>query len=937
MASSHILILALGLFMPSVAARRTQTDTASLKREEEEWWWTPFQDDLGSVKDAALAPKRFTGCEHIGVVLEGDANRPDMREEALLWVDFLLDQGYCVAYFFDWARHASHAWTNKDVTMNFGLGWKDALREVEQSDDGQVVQIMNSTKENWKTFTGGFETICKTESCALKRVVFAFEDHGEYRLLGLPEHKKLMREDLLGGLRSLYRAGPDVKLLAYVSACKSGSMFGGPQYSAKELLQAHYIDCELRDDGCVAGALSAGGQTVVIAGHSVVGIRQRALLRATEGLLEAQAMCDLATGDGPNSGIFARLPPEKLQELTRTLVNVSLAGNPEEAAEARQLLFSLEGFLKDRPKTDKADSSWQLKVDEAMAELGKLTRTFELWKELIVTLKKYKGVTIPEALQEVIDYRAKAGLEDPEDAEAPQRPFNVSEALIAISTLEPGFTMTDAISDLEADPREGEFMQIFNQMTLQAWVGIRVAVDGWKASVEGKELWDKLSNGGASEQVAKQSSTMMAWGVGCGTLVECLATFGRVQVLSKLHHEELGCTSRALGERMNAHFFAMGQAGGEGIEENSGLDNSATEHMVKNLLRAIAYVSEDALAPWDGESFVGKPATGDFAYADDPMLGAATEDGDPLDLMVNLDGESTRPESILAFSASVPQIISSSLLPFTVGSIGDLEERVSEKGKGKDVDTSFRAHVRAVEDLAINQDSMTTDMAFGMMSFFMKMMLKAKGSEDATLSITRKDAAARAEEFERLVNDKSTWFKRSKARKAAFYKAISEGKLPDTFLSFSYVSPATGRNITRYFDTMLSAENFGSPIAFGNMLDTDVREFFHHVPSGLERFGKHLVNVGDQILNASKNGIDWLTQVAEPKGQIGDEQTRCCCKGPSPDLCELLAGDELKKSWNPSRWGEAVCPGDLGYRHYTRFNANPSLPMSLPSQCQAAR
>jgi len=278
--------------------------------------------------------------------------------------------------------------------------------------------------------------------------------------------------------------------------------------------------------------------------------------------------------------------------------------------------------------------------------------------------------------------------------------------------------------------------------------------------------------------------------------------------------------------------------------------------------------------------------------------------------------------------------ISSSLLPFTVGSIGDLEERMSEKGNGKDVDTSFRAPVRAVEDLAINQDSMTTDMAFGMMSFFMKMMLKAKGSEDATLSITRKDAAARAEEFERLLNDDSTWFKKSKARKAAFYKAISEGTLPDGFLSFSYVSPATGRNITRYFDTMLSAENFGSPIAFGNMLDTDVREFFHRVPSGLERFGNHLVNVGDQILNATKNGFDWLRQAAGPKGQIGDEQTRCCCKGPSPDMCELLSGDELKKSWNPSKWGKAVCPSKLGYRHYTRFNANPSLPMSPPPECQ---
>jgi hypothetical protein len=359
--------------------------------------------------------------------------------------------------------------------------------------------------------------------------------------------------------------------------------------------------------------------------------------------------------------------------------------------------------------------------------------------------------------------------------------------------------------------------------------------------------------------------------------------------------------------------------------------------MVKNLLRAVAYVSEDALEAWDGQAFAGKPATGDFAYADDPMLGAATEDNDPLDLMVNLDGENTRPESILAFSASVPQIISSSLLPFTVGSIGDLEERMSEKGKGNDVDTSFRAHVRAVEDLAINQDSMTTDMAFGMMSFFMKMMLKAKGSEDATLSITRKDAAARAEEFERLLNDDSTWFKKSKARKAAFYKAISEGTLPDGFLSFSYVSPATGRNITRYFDTMLSAENFGSPIAFGNMLDTDVREFFHRVPSGLERFGNHLVNVGDQILNATRNGFDWLRQAAGPKGQIGDEQTRCCCKGPSPDMCELLSGDELKKSWNPSKWGQAVCPSDLGYRHYTRFNANPRLPMTVPLQCQSTR
>ncbi|CAK0841008.1 unnamed protein product [Prorocentrum cordatum] len=402
MASSPMVVMVLALFMPAAVARRSQMGSASLKREDEEWWWTPFQDDLSPVKDAALTPQRFTGCEHIGVVVEGDANRPDMREEALLWVDFLMDQGYCVAYFFDWARHASHAWSNKDVTMNFGLGWKDALKEVEQSNDGQVVQIMNSTKENWKIFTSSFETICKTEGCALKRVVFAFEDHGEYRLLGLPEHKKLMREDLLGGLRSLYRAGPDVKLLAYVSACKSGSMFGGPQYSAKELLQAHYIDCELRDDGCVAGALSAGGQTVVIAGHSVVGVRQRALLRATEGLMEAQAMCDLATGDGPNSGIFSQLPPEKLHQLAGALRNASAAASPEEAAEARQLLASLEGFLGKWPRADKADSSWQLKVDEAIRKLEVLTHTFEIWKELVVALKKYRGVTTPEALQEII-------------------------------------------------------------------------------------------------------------------------------------------------------------------------------------------------------------------------------------------------------------------------------------------------------------------------------------------------------------------------------------------------------------------------------------------------------------------------------------------------------------------------------------------------------
>jgi len=565
-----------------------------------------------------------------------------------------------------------------------------------------------------------------------------------------------------------------------------------------------------------------------------------------------------------------------------------------------------------------------------------LTHTFEIWKELVVALKKYRGVTTPEALQEIIIHHAKTDENDGAN-EAQERPFNVSEALALMGTVGRGFTMSDAVSDVQADPREGEFMQVINQKTLDAWVNIREAVDGWKASAEGRELWEELSNGGASEQVAKASSARMAWGVGCGTLVDCLETFGRVQTLSKLHHGELGCTSSALGERMRAHSVAMGQAGGEGIEENSGLENSATTHMVKNLLRAIAYVSDDALAPWDGQSFAGKPATGDFAYANDPMLGAATEDNDPFDLMVHLDGENTRPESILAFSASVPQIISSSLLPFTVGSIADLQERVSGKGKGKGVDPSFRAHVRSVEDLAINQDSMTTDMAFGMMSFFMKMMLKAKGSEDATLSITRKDAAARAEEFERLVSDESTWFKKGKARKAAFYKAISEGRLPDGFLSFSYLSPATGRNITRYFDTMLSAENFGSPIAFGNMLDTEVGEFFHHVPSGLERFGKHLVNVGDQILNASRIGVDWLTQVAGPKGQIADEQTRCCCKGPSPDMCELLAGDELKKSWNPAKWGEAVCPSDLGYQHYKRFNANPRLPMTLPPKCQATR
>eukprot|EP00932_Pfiesteria_piscicida_P018484 SRR837773.5333.p1 GENE.SRR837773.5333~~SRR837773.5333.p1 ORF type:complete len:272 (-),score=92.57 SRR837773.5333:31-825(-) len=264
-----------------------------------------------------------------------------------------------------------------------------------------------------------------------------------------------------------------------------------------------------------------------------------------------------------------------------------------------------------------------------------------------------------------------------------------------------------------------------------------------------------------------------------------------------------------------------------------------------------------------------------------------------------------------------------------MGSIGDLKERLRKAHRGQQTDTSFRAHVRTVEDMAINKDSMHMSMMFGLYGAFLRTMLSAKGNENATISITGKDAAKRAAEMQKLAEE-SSWFKQAKERKAAFYAAIAEGRLPPGFLSLKYISPATNREITRYFDSMMSSENFGSPIAFGNMLDSDISEFFTHRETAMEKFGARVEKLGDEVVSFLKQGRDWFTKLAEPKGQLGEEDMRCCCKDALH--CELLVGEELAKSWNVLKWGKPVCPSDLGYHHYRRFGLTEK-----PKACFATR
>merc|ERR1719321_663921 len=122
-------------------------------------------------------------------------------------------------------------------------------------------------------------------------------------------------------------------------------------------------------------------------------------------------------------------------------------------------------------------------------------------------------------------------------------------------------------------------------------------------------------------------------------------------------------------------------------------------------------------------------------------------------------------------------------------------------------------------------------------------MSAAKGNADSTISITQEDADARAEALALAANS-SSWYKQSKLRKAEFYKALAEGRLADGWLSYKYISPASNREITRYFDTMMSAENYGSPIVFGNMLTTDLTEFFSYKASGSEALWEEVREVG---------------------------------------------------------------------------------------------
>merc|ERR1719502_2216133 len=101
-----------------------------------------------------------------------------------------------------------------------------------------------------------------------------------------------------------------------------------------------------------------------------------------------------------------------------------------------------------------------------------------------------------------------------------------------------------------------------------------------------------------------------------------MSPFARAQAFSKLHHTELGCLPDGLEARQKGHVAASGDLTGAGIEENGGAAGSHTGEILKNLLRAIAYVDESALSNWDEDLVAarGKLGTGDLDYQDDPMI-----------------------------------------------------------------------------------------------------------------------------------------------------------------------------------------------------------------------------------------------------------------------------------------------------------------------------
>eukprot|EP00933_Yihiella_yeosuensis_P084283 TRINITY_DN9870_c0_g1_i1.p1 TRINITY_DN9870_c0_g1~~TRINITY_DN9870_c0_g1_i1.p1 ORF type:complete len:955 (+),score=203.15 TRINITY_DN9870_c0_g1_i1:70-2934(+) len=908
-----------------------------MSNEGEESWW---QDDLSSVKSAVEAFPRFRDCEKIGVVMEGDANRPDMRHEALMWVNFLRSQGYCLAYFFDWVQHAETAWKNGDLMMNLGLTWVDAIKAVKQSNDGQVVQLINSTKSNWLEFTNGLEHFCKNPTlCKAKRVVTAFEDHGEYRMLGLPQHQKLLREDFLSGLRSLYRLTPEVKLLSYVGACKSGSMFGGPQYSAKELLQAHYFDYELLHGEAAKGQMHS--MTAVIAGHSIVGRRQRALLRATEAVMEAQAMCDIASGDEAGAMYLLTSPLQdkpsgtfqnKADEHFKTLKILT------ESRVAWTHVAKILRFPEKWIENLEVDPNPRSRSAALNATLAAATKAADL--PLSASEPEVER-TFCSLLTVALELEAKDYIETPAWGRAEESEGDlvsskcdakiVKLAMESIRKIQPDFSLHQ-LRDQD-DLRDGKFMRAFNEKLLNTWLELRHLVDAWKhdtKNVDGKSGW-------ALWMEAQNSS--MTWGQKCGSLKDCMEPFGRNQRFASLHSLELGCSMSAAGlkQRLRGHLVARDGAGGEGIEENGVLSGSITGELLGNLLRALAYSDDDDLQGWDDNLLKHRgtlEATGDFTYENDAMLGAASHESEPLDLMSQLDGGATRPESVLAFSASIPQIISSSLLPFTAGAIADLQERVELPSGSR-----FKDHVTTVEDLAIDKDSLDVDMGFGLTGTFLKLMMWAKGIEDASISITRMDAKHKAELYVEL--SKSGWWRQAKLNKAKFFAAIAAGKLPEGYLNLTYTSPASGRQITRFFDTMLNSENFGSPIAFGNMMETDVKEFFHSVPKkdAWTKITAAAVATAAKARRAAKNVWDWIMGLAAPQPILGDEAQLCCCKRgrrragkPGKLHCKVLRGEELVASRNPTKWGRPVCPASEGYHRWLRFVEATGI--NFPEECK---
>lgn len=904
MAFVRLSALALLLVVPYVVSvrRLTQNGPRPLKFQKKYW----------KIKEAGEAATRFVSCEKIAVVMEGDANRPDMRREAMLWVDFLVEQGYCMAYFIDYIDHASQAWKKKEVTASFGLTWLDAIHEVKQSDSGQVVQLMNSTLSNWLNFTGILETTCSAEPCKAKRVITIFEDHGEYRLLGLPNHTMMLREDFLGGLRSLYRLTKDVKMLSFVGACKSGSMLGGAQYTAKELLQTHYFDLELRSPNANAGPLN--DQVATIAGHSFNGLRQRVLLRATEGLLEGQAMCDIAAGDHPEKATMEHVLGQFMEEGEESKYpfgsrTQAFLKDPGAFAKITQNPFQNTAVVESLIKAAMVLSSLEVRgtggnsnIHTIMEQLKEYSKTFDHWKEIAIAIRygqkaagmretmKTKKVQWEDYLTEIGVQKLKTKLNDIKDID---RDFSF-EALVTAPDL-----------------REGSFFKAFNQRYMDSWFELRQQVDWWKTRPVGGAIWNELSANSTSAKVA-ENSPPVSWGMKCGTLSQCMGTFQRVQAVTLMDDEELGCMRTGLTKRMLGHLAAAG-SDEKGIEQNSGIRGSLTGGMIKNLVRAVAYVEKDYLEKWDAqflESGRTLPATGDFDYDRDPMLGAASQDTEPLDLVRDLDGDATRPESILAFSASVPQIISSSLLPFTASSITLIQNMLKAGRKNSSASLSFAAYTRAVEDFAINKDSIGHDMA----TFMIKVMLWAQGNPDQTLSVTTECAGECQADIEAKLAKKSTWWRKDKTHKAEFYKAIANGEEIDGFLNFTYVSPASGRTITRYFDYRMNSENFGSPVAFGNMQKTSISEFFSE---NFNNFFDRLQKIGEP----ANSQPDWLGQLAERNEDLGSEASKCCCKTQVTSSCELLVGKELevRKSRNPFDRRTHFCPAHLGYKSYRSF------------------